>query len=82
MDLYMEMLREILGSQTIQVTFPDLAETPAQLVDSASYRALEQIRDIIRDDSLDDRECFQKIEEIICVLESVGSGGQGRHDFS
>ena len=53
MDLYMEMLREILGSQTVQVTFPDLAETPAQLVDSASYRALEQIRDIIRDDSLD-----------------------------
>lgn len=82
MDLYVEMLKEILSTQTVRVTFPDLTDTPAQLVDSACYRALEEIRDIIRDESLSDKECFQKIEEIVCVLESLGSGGQGRHDFS
>ena len=78
MDLYVEMLKEILSTQTVRVTFPDLTDTPAQLVDSACYRALEEIRD----ESLSDKECFQKIEEIVCVLESLGSGGQGRHDFS
>lgn len=45
------------------------------------YQALKKIKAIIDDDSLDDKECFMRIEEVICVLEEVGSGGGTRHDF-
>lgn len=45
------------------------------------YRALEAIRRIVRDDSLDDEACFRRIEEIVSVLESIGSHGGNRHDF-
>ena len=40
-----------------------------------------RIKEIIEDDTLDDPECFMKIEEIVCVLEEVGSSGGIRHDF-
>ena len=31
--------------------------------------------------SLDDAECFQRIEEIVCAYEAIGSDGGSRHDF-
>ena len=52
-----------------------------KLVESSCYQALEQIRSILRDDSLSDPECFQKIEKIVEVYEHLGSGTGGRHDF-
>ena len=36
---------------------------------------------VIEDDSLEDDECFMKIEEIVCAFENLGSGGGNRHDF-
>lgn len=45
------------------------------------YQTLQKIRDIVRDESLDDRECFAKIEEIVCLFEEIGSHGGGRRDF-
>ncbi len=44
------------------------------------YQALLKIKEIIEDESLNDAECFEKIEEIIRVLEFVGSNGGSRHD--
>ena len=41
----------------------------------------DKIKAVIEDDSLTDETCFAKIEEIVCILESVGSGGGSRHDF-
>lgn len=81
MDLYVEMLREILYKETVQVTFPNLTVDQTELLDSIAYRALKKIRDIVRDESLRDEECFKQIEAIVCVLESIGSGGGNRHDF-
>ena len=42
---------------------------------------LKQIKAIIEDDSLEDPECFQKIEEIVNTFEMFGSDGGSRHDF-
>ena len=42
---------------------------------------LERIRMIIADESLDDPECFQKIEAIVCELERNGIDCGSRHDF-
>lgn len=81
MDLYIEMLREVLYKETVQVTFPNLTVNQTELLNSIAYRALRKIRDIVRDDSLRDEECFQQIEAIVCVLESIGSDGGNRHDF-
>ena len=81
MDLYMEMLREILYKEPVQVTFPNLTVNQTELLNSVSYQALCKIRDIVRDDSLRDDECFKQIEAIVCVLESIGSDGGNRHDF-
>ena len=51
------------------------------LLESACYIALDKIKAVIQDDSLTDTECFFKIEEIICILEDLGSNGGSRHDF-
>ena len=49
--------------------------------DSECYRALAEIRDIIRDDTLNDEDCFLKIEKIVSIFEEIDSGGGVRHDF-
>ncbi len=51
------------------------------LVEMRCFRAIQKIKAVIEDDSLEDPECFLKIEEIICVLEELGAGSGGRHDF-
>lgn len=45
------------------------------------YKALQKIKAILEDDSLEDSECFYRIEENICVFEELGSGCDNRHDF-
>lgn len=54
---------------------------PRVIVDSVSYLALEKIKQIVHDDTLSDPACFHRIEEIVCILEQIGSGGGTRHDF-
>lgn len=52
-----------------------------KIVELGCYRALRRIKTILEDDSLDDSECFQQIEEIVCTFEELGSSCGGRHDF-
>ena len=54
---------------------------PQQTMDGLCYRALAEIREILRDDSLDDKACFRRIEEMIVVYEKLGSDMGTRHDF-
>ena len=81
MDLYKEILIKALGQQKMQITFPDLKMDINEILELHSYQALQKIKAIINDDSLTDSECFMKIEEIIDILETFGSGGGNRHDF-
>lgn len=81
MELYGEILQNLLVGRQVEVTFPGLTVRPEDLLNSVCYRALVQIREIIQDDSLNDAECFYKIEEIIRLLERLGSDGGLRHDF-
>lgn len=53
----------------------------SKIVELESYKALQKIKTIIEDDSLEDKECFMKIEEIVCLFEALGSDGGNRHDF-
>ena len=58
-----------------------LEKTAKELTVYTSFQTLERIRDIVDDDSLDDPECFQRVERIIRALEDAGIGGGERHDY-
>lgn len=81
MDLFYEMLlhynKRLLPEQLRQQVQLDAKNW----VEMESFHALVKIKSILEDDSLRDDECFQKIEEIVCVFEDLGSGCGSRHDF-
>ena len=81
MELYREILAHVLSSNISQSTAIYLQQQANQIVEGTCYRALTRIKAIIEDDSLDDDACFVKIEQIVCVLEEIGSSGGSRHDF-
>ena len=81
MELFEEIWAETLAEVILDHLRYDDRPTLKQHIEGVCYKTLEKIRDIIRDDSLDDPECFMKIEEIICAFEEIGSSGGNRHDF-
>ena len=81
MELYKELLITILKDEEVEVKFPNLNVDVDRILELYSYKALKAIKKVLEDDTLDDKECFHKIEEIVCIFEELGSGGGGRHDF-
>ena len=51
------------------------------LSSDAASRALRNIQKILADDTLDDPECFHRIEAIVSLLEDMGLSCGVRHDF-
>ena len=80
MELYKEILAHALTYGEVKITFSEDCDL-SKIVENECYQALQKIKAVIEDDSLDDPECFEKIEQIVCVLESISSGGGFRHDF-
>ena len=80
MNLYQEILCQLLKSETVEVNFPNIPAM-VNLVELKCYAALQEIKNVLEDDTLSDKECFCKIEEIVRVLESLGSNAGSRHDF-
>lgn len=79
MELYKEILGRALAQGEIKIMIED--HNIAQIVENKCYIALQRIKDILHDDTLNDEECFLKIDEVICVFEELGSTGGDRHDF-
>lgn len=77
MELHEQILCEIIAREVI----PGLNIDSAVLVEMKCYQTIRQIYDIVSDDTLEDAECFQRVEEIVCALDELGIGGGGRHDF-
>lgn len=65
MELYKEILAQILSQQNAQIIFPDLHLDAARIVELECYKALQKIKAVIEDDSLADDSCFKKLEEIV-----------------
>lgn len=80
-EMYTEILARYLSKENAHVIFPDLQLNAKEIVEMQCYKALQKIKAIIDDDSLEDDSCFARIEEIICILEEIGSDGGIRHDF-
>lgn len=81
MNLYKELLIEILENQQVHILFPEMKIDINELLEIKCYIALNVIRNIVRDETLSDSESFLKIEEIIKVFERLGSSGGNRHNF-
>ncbi|HIT09860.1 MAG TPA: hypothetical protein IAB55_12400 [Candidatus Merdivicinus faecavium] len=77
----MSLLDEIFVEVSADTRMRLLAPNLAQLTEQFCYRMLEEIQNIIRDDQLDDPECFARIEQIVCLFEKHGISTGGRHDF-
>lgn len=81
MELQQALLLNLLSRYDLQVSFPDLDGSLSALADSQAINTLSQIQAILRDDTLDDPECFHRIEAIVSLLEGVGIDCEGRHDW-
>ncbi len=81
MELYKEILSNILEKEEVIVRFKNCEINPAEIVSLGCYRALVKIKDIIKDNSLSDSECFMQIERIVCLFESLGIDCGSRHDL-
>ncbi len=81
MELYQEIIMNLLSTQEMQISFPGLQLDINKLVESECYKALQGIHQVLQDDTLNDTQCFEKIEEIVCIFETLGSSGGNRHDF-
>lgn len=81
LELYKEILIKAMENKNVNVAFEGLEINSTEIVQMECYRALYEIKTIIEDDSLEDSECFMKIEEIVCIFEALGSDCGSRHDF-
>ena len=52
-----------------------------KLFEKECYVVLEKIKKILEDDSLEDEDCFERIEALVCLYEEMGSECGTRHDF-
>ena len=78
MELYKELLINILSKEQINVVFPDFTINAAEVIERESYKTLQKIKAVIGEDSLSDFDC---IEKIVRIFEELGSTGTVRHDF-
>lgn len=79
MELYEEILADLLAHKRVAICITEL--DISKVVEGVCYQALQKIKTIIENDSLEDAACFMRIEEIVNTLEEIGSNGGSRHDF-
>ena len=78
MDMVYEIAANMISRGEVKLL---LSPEAAACVQTRSMEILERIRKIIADESLDDPECFQRIEAIVGALEQNGIDCGMRHDF-
>ena len=81
MELYRYMLCKILESEEFEILLPKWKMNVEEMIEMKCYQALNEIKKILEDETIDDRDCFESIESIISVFEKLGIGINERHDF-
>ena len=81
MELYKEILCQILKTDGYEILLPKQEKTISEIIELKCYQALCEIKKILEDDTLDDKDCFERIEKIVVIFEGLGSGVAYRHDF-
>ncbi|MBE6008213.1 MAG: hypothetical protein E7235_03325 [Lachnospiraceae bacterium] len=80
MKLYLEIIEDFLKKEIMEYCKNNNYDF-AKIVENNSYQLLDMVRRIIRDDSLDDNECFNKIEKIVRLFEENGINTGSSHNF-
>lgn len=82
-ELYREIIINLLKNEDIavEVFLPNMNLSGKEFVETSSYVCLLKIQQILKDDSLNDKECFHKIDEIVRIFERLGSDCGNRHNF-
>lgn len=80
-DPAQEILTHAFRNSYAELRFPEIQVNLNQMIEGTCYQAILEIKKILADPSLQDNDCFCAIEEIVCILESHGISGEGRHDF-
>ncbi len=65
MDLNIEILAHYLAQENAHIIFPNLQLNAKEIVELQCYQTLKKIQEIVHDDTLDDIECFERIERIV-----------------
>ena len=81
MEAYRDILAQTLAAEAVRGRLSDLPAEPEVLVEMKCFQAIRRIQEILQDETLNDRECFLRIEEIVCCLEDLGLSCGIRHDF-
>lgn len=81
MELYKEILIKLLETEESQSKLLHTSLNLHEVIQSRCYQTLMQIKAVLEDHTLDDPECFEKIEAIVSLFEKLGSGCGSRHDF-
>lgn len=78
MDILMRVLADKLekGEIKLEIHREVIAE-----IEKECMEVLRRIQGILADDSMEDPECFERIEQIVCAMESIGLSCGSRHDY-
>ena len=60
MELYKEILANIISKEEVQVTFSNLNISAKEIIELECYKALNNIKAIIEDDSLEDVDVYKR----------------------
>ena len=67
MKLSVEILAHFLSQEKAQILFPELRLNGKKILELQCYHTLYKIHKIVRDDSQRDPECFERIENDMCI---------------
>lgn len=71
---------QIMGEVTEYLKHTDTIPRVIQQTETRAIKALEEIREVLNDDTYSDRECFYQIDAIISILSELGIYTH-RHDW-
>ncbi len=80
MELFCELIRLYTKKHSFEGTPLEKIDFK-EVVEGECYKVLKEIRKILRNDALDDADCFEMIEKIVCLFEENGVDCGCRHDF-
>ena len=78
----MDTLRAVIEGAAINWCSENLtSELLTELAQDLCFQTVREIQQVLADESLNDTDCFLKIEKIVAVFEKNGLLACGRHDF-
>lgn len=74
MEFYEEILLRALRQQELVVTIPQLEMNTKELLQMECYQALKAVRNIVRNERLDDRQRLERLESLLSLFEQLEHG--------